>query len=170
MTSLWKYSTTLIDEHSHKTTLSYLIPADEVDIDTEFAAVHAVMLLVELALAAVTDANVYSERLTYLVSGDPTIPADADISDEAAVVCYLSGTGDPAKFHVVRIPAPIDAMFNADTVTVDITNQALQDYVAELSAGVVLSDGESINLDIQEGIASGLWRSVKKKAKPPLAS
>jgi len=45
---------------------------------------------------------------------------------------------------------------------VDITNQPLQDWVAELSQHVEVSDGESIVLDIDEGIASGYWRSVKK--------
>jgi hypothetical protein len=123
------------------------------------------MLLVKNAFAAVTDANFYSESLALLVGGSPALPAAADITDEAAIVAYLSGTGEAPKFHVVRIPAPIDGMFNADKVTVDITNQPLQDYIAELAAGVVLSDGESINLDEDEGIKSGSWRSVRKSSK-----
>lgn len=163
MTSLWRYSSTLIGTNGMKTVLNHLIPADNTTIDLEFADAHAVMLLVKNALDAVTDANFYAEALALIVGGSPTLPSDADITDVASVVCYLSGTGEVPKFHTIRIPAPIDAMFNADLVTVDITNQALQDYVAELSAGVELSDGESINLDEDEGIKSGQWISVAKK-------
>jgi len=153
---MFRWTVTLIGTNSLKTTLNFMIPEE----DYEDADAAALNLLV--ALNAVTDANVYNETLTEIRSGAATLPSDADVTDEALVITYLSGTGESAKYHPIRIPAPIDAMFLGDKVTVDITNQPLQDWVAELSQHVEVSDGESISLDIDEGIASGYWRSVKK--------
>jgi hypothetical protein len=153
---MFRWSVTLIGTNSLKTTLNFMIP-QALYVDADAAALQ---LLV--ALQAVTDANVYSETLTEIRSGSTALPADADVTDEALVITYLSGTGEAAKYHPIRIPAPIAGMFLGDLVTVDITNQPLQDWVAELSQHVEVSDGESIVLDIDEGIASGYWRSVKK--------
>ena len=156
---MFRWSVTLIGTNSLKTTLNFMIPEED------YADADAAATQLLLVLNAVTDANVYNETLTEIRSGSGTLPSDADVTDEALIVTYLSGTGEAAKYHPVRIPAPIDAMFLGDKVTVDITNQPLQDYIAELSQHVEVSDGESINLDIDEGIASGYWRSVKKLAK-----
>jgi len=110
----------------------------------------------------VTDASVFKSTLVEILTGDASLPADADVTDEALVVCYLSGTGEVPKYWNLRIPAPVEAMFNEDLVTVDITYQNLQDLVSTLSTEAKVSDNESLNLDIQEGIKNGYWRSVKK--------
>ena len=150
------YVATLIDTKGLKTSLRF--PLAEIG-HTEALADAA---LISSKFAAVTDANFYSENLVENISGSTALPADADITDEALVVTYLSGTGELGKFWNLRIPAPADAVFNADLVTVDITNQALQDLVLELSQSALVSDGEAISLDIQEGISHGFWRSIKK--------
>jgi len=153
---MFRWTVTLVGTNSLKTTLNFMIPEED------YADANTAALNLLVALNAVTDANVYNETLTEIRSGSATLPSDADVTDEALVITYLSGTGEAAKYHPIRIPAPIDAMFLGDKVTVDIANQPLQDWVAELSQHVEVSDGESINLDIDEGIASGYWRSVKK--------
>jgi hypothetical protein len=150
------YRATLIDTKGLRTTMSFNM-ADPAYADAILGAAA-----LETALEAVTDANILASSLTEKITGDGTKPADADVTDQALVVCYLSGAGEPEKFWNVRIPAPIDGMFNADLLTVDITNQPLQDFVATISSECLVSDGEPINLALQEGIHSGSWRSVKK--------
>ena len=154
----FSYVATLIDSKGLKTNLRFeLVQAAHADAVADAAVISA-------QLASVTDALFYSENVIQNISGSATVPAIgvADISDQAVVVCYLSGSGEVAKYWNLRIPAPKAALFNADQLTIDITNQDLQDLVADLSTKVLLSDGESINLALTEGIKSGAWRSVKK--------
>jgi hypothetical protein len=153
------YHVTLIDTKALKTNLRFMLAA------TDYVTARADATDIEYALGLVTDANIYQSSVIEQVTGAADLPADADITDEALVVTYLSGTGEIPKFWNLRVPAPVAAMFNADGVTVDITYQNLQDLVATLSTKALVSDGEAIDLDIQEGIASGFWRSVKKSSR-----
>ena len=152
----FRYHATLIDSRALRTTMQFVL-ADTAYVDAASAAAA-----IEAALELVTDANVFQSSLIEILTGDAELPNDADISDEAVVVLYLSGTGEWPKYWNLRIPAPVDAMFNADGVTVDITYQNLQDLVSTLSTEALVSDGEAIDLDIDEGIKRGFWRSVKK--------
>jgi len=152
----YHYRVTFIDTRGLKTSMGFLL-ADAVYADAMSAA-----QAIEAALELVTDANVYSSFLIEGITGATSLPGDADITDEALVVTYLSGAGDPAKFWNLRIPAPKSALFNADAVTIDITNQNLQDLVSTLSTEALVSDGESIDTEVNEGISHGFWRSVKK--------
>ena len=152
----FRYHVTFIDSKALKTNMQFVLA------DAAYAEAASAAAAIEAALELVTDANVHVSTLVEILTGDATLPADADISDEALVVTYLSGTGELPKYWNLRIPAPVDAMFNADGVTVDITYQNLQDLVSTLSAETLVSDGEAIDLDIDEGIKRGFWRSVKK--------
>ena len=152
----FQYHVTLIDTKANRTSVRFDL-ADTAYVDAATAAAA-----IEAAIVLVTDASVFKSTLVEILTGDASLPADADVTDEALVVCYLSGTGEVPKYWNLRIPAPKEAMFNEDLVTVDITYQNLQDLVSTLSTEALVSDGESLDLDINEGISHGFWRSVKK--------
>jgi hypothetical protein len=163
----FRYSVTLIDERAMKSTLNFQMDVSEATSAENFTLAVGEGATISAALLAVSDALVYSENLTYLISGGSSLPADADITDEAAIVCFLSEAAEVPKYHVLRIPAPADAIFEADGVTVDESDSDLIAYVDALSesGSVVVSDGEQINVDLENGISHGFWRSVKKSSQ-----
>lgn len=160
----FRYSVTLIDERALRTTLNFLMDVNEATSAENFTLAVGDASTISTALLAVSDALVYNESLAYLIGGASTLPADADISDEAAIVCFLSEAGEVPKYHVMRIPAPVDSLFEADGVTVDEADADLISYIDAVSEtnSVVLSDGEQINVDLENGISHGFWRSVRK--------
>lgn len=164
MASTWRISFTLIDQRALKTTLNYIYVASNVTLADEFSDANQAMADLKAALDAVTQGNFYSENLTYIKAGSPTLPGSADVTDLAMVVCYLSGAGEVPKYHTLRIPAPVPGLFEADGVTVDKTDADLVAYVAEV-AGFTVSDGEQIDTSIDDGIARGWWASAKKSAR-----
>ena len=163
----FRYSITMIDERALRTTLNFMMETSEATSAENFTLAVTEGAAITAALLAISDALVYAENLTFLVSGASSLPADADITDEAVVVCFLSEAAEIPKYHVLRVPAPVDAMFEADGVTVDETLAALITYVAALdeNTSVVVSDGEVINTDLENGISHGFWRSIKKTAR-----
>lgn len=167
MASKWRYSVTLVDSRSLKTTLNYTATFSGASITDEFglAQVAAADLLTDLE--AVTDAAIYSETLTYLLANNEAIPGAgvADITDEMAVVVWLSDVGSINKYHTLRIPAPIEAMIGSDGVTLDETNAAVQAYVANFDTAWEVSDGEHVVVSRENGIESGSWRSRAKSTK-----
>ncbi|MGD8327720.1 MAG: hypothetical protein PVF65_12480 [Sphingomonadales bacterium] len=165
MASTWRHTFVLVDSNKLKTTLNFKSEQSGVDIDAEFSDANTADDLLAVALAAVTDANIYSRSLTYVKGGSPALPADADITDVAIVLAYLTGTGVLPKYATLRIPAPVAGIFGADGVSIDKTDTDLIAYVAELAADFVVSDGEPIVTDIDDGIAGGSWTSVKKTRK-----
>ena len=165
MASDWKYKVTLVGSNSLRTTLIYNFHSDEALLADALAAIVTASGLVATELGQLSDANIYNEDITYLVGGSSTLPADADISDEAVVMCYLTGAGVIPKYHPIRIPAPVSGLFESDLLTVDETNADLITYVGLLEASWQVSDGEAIDTEVDNGIASGWWRSVKKSGK-----
>jgi hypothetical protein len=150
------YRVTLIDTKALKTSLSFALS------DTVYADAVTAIGLFATALGLVTDANIYSEHLIEVISGGVALPADADITDEALVVTYLSGAAEVPKYWNLRIPAPVDGLFNADGVTVDITDTDLVDLVLNIATNCFVSDGEVVDVSVDDGISHGFWRSVKK--------
>lgn len=137
---------TLIDEQGLKTTLRYdLGTTAGLDDATEVGPVWDTLRDIATALGAVTTANVFN--MTIAIRDDAfetsSLPAEAEVPEEAAVAVHLVAEPDAEKLHYLRVPAPVDALFLADGVTVDTNNAALQAYVAEL-ANIEVSDGETI--------------------------
>lgn len=165
--TIYRYTVTLVDQRAHKSTVSYLMPLSEATEVENFTIAATDAALINTALDAVTDANIFSETLSALLSGTSSLPVSADVTDEAAIVCFLSEAAEIPKYHVLRIPAPIDALFEADEKTVDETNAALIAFVDAVSEtnSVQVSDGEQINVDLENGISHGFWRSVKKSGQ-----
>lgn len=163
MTSRYRGTFVLIDERAVKTSLNYIMEIDDVGgLGAEFELAVTAMATLKTSLALITDANFYSETLAHLIAGDSAVPTDADVTDVAQVITYLTGTGVAPKFHTVRVPAPVDGIFNADQVTIDKADVDLIGYIDDLSTLVLVSDDESIVTDIDNGIAGGGWSSVKK--------
>lgn len=150
------YRVTLIDTKALKSTLSFALS------DTVYADAVTAIGLFATALGLVTDANIYSEHLVEIISGGVALPADADITDEALVVTYLSGAAEVPKFWNLRIPAPVAGVFESDGITVDKTDADLIDLILNLATNMYVSDGEVIDTTQDDGINHGFWRSVKK--------
>lgn len=165
MASTWRHTFVLLDSNKLKTTLNFISEQSGVDIAAEFASANLADDNLALELVDVTDANIYSRTLSYLKGGTASLPADADITDVALVSCYLTGAGVLPKYTTIRIPAPSAGIFGSDGVTIDKTDADLVSYVGVLADDFVVSDGESIVTDIDDGIAGGSWTSVKKTSK-----
>jgi hypothetical protein len=156
----------MIDSKGLKTTLNFVGVFDNIGLTEEFdeAQIAAGDLLTDLY--AISDANVYSESLTYLMGGSSTLPADADITDELAIVTYLTAAGEAPKYHVLRVPAPIDGVFESDGKTLDKTAAAAINYVANFGTDLwQVSDGEYVVTANSNGIDSGFWRSKAKSSR-----
>ena len=131
-----------------------------------FADVQSAADQIRGALVDITDANVAKETLTGVVSEDNQIPADADTTDEAVVAVHLNAPTEAQKLHNLRVPAPIDALFLPNGITLDISNALLQAYVLQISQHAQVSDGETVNVASgTAGIDSGYWRSRSKQLK-----
>jgi hypothetical protein len=163
MASDWRYTVVLIDEHSIKTSMVFKANIDGLSLTDEFALAQTMAADLLTDLQAVTDAAVYSESLTYVIGNSEALPADADVTDELVVLVWLSDVGEVNKQAAVRIPAPIDAAFESDGVTLDKTNAAVQAFVANFGTDLwEVSDGETVVTGRDNGIVSGHWRSRAK--------
>lgn len=100
------------------------------------------------ALAAATKATIKKQWLTYVVDEDDTIPADqsADCFEEAAISVWLNPEGQAEKLHTLRLPAAIDAVYLSDFMTVDVTNQAVVDFVTAIAQNAEVSDEEEVDI------------------------
>lgn len=96
-----------------------------------------------------------------------TLPAAADVYEEAVVSVYLSAPGEAQKLSTIRVPAPAVAIFEGTTGEerdiVDKANAGLIALVASLSTNVYLSDGEQINTGTTNGIKAGYRRTKPVK-------
>lgn len=166
MASNWRASITLLDSNGIKTTLNFKATFDNLTLADEFSDADGALSDLLSDLAAVSTATIYQSNLTLVGDGDASLPADADVTDVAFVVTYLTGAGVLPKYHTLRIPAPDDTIFGADGVTIDKADAALIAYVANFLDGAFeVSDGEHIVDDIDNGIKGGSWASVKKSPK-----
>lgn len=169
--SYWNGIVTLIDDKELKTTLRFAvgeITAADFGAEATIAWTRFNQLLTDLD--AVTDANVYNAYLRGADTAwpDSGLPADADVSDEAVIVCHTNDTDKPTEVDRLRIPAPVDALFvnNDPAQGVDVSNAALQAYVANFDVEIEFSDGEHVNLsEGTAGIAEGYWRSRKAQIR-----
>ena len=135
------------------------------DLVDEAAALNAANQI-RGALVDITDAFVARETLSLTISEDNQVPPSADVTDFAHVACHLNAPTEAQKLHVLKIPAPIDGLFQPGGVVVDITNALLQQYVQQVSQHAFVSDGEQIDTASgTAGINSGWWFSKKKSSK-----
>ncbi len=162
MSYLYTGKVTLIDEQGLKTTLTYdLGTSAGTDPSIEFPAAKNSFDSIVTALAAITTANIFQAAILFRddTQEDATLPAEAEVPEEAAVSLHIAAAPAPEKYHYIRVPAPVDTLFLADGVTVDSNNAALQAYVAALAAETTVSDGETIvTARGSGGIAAGHLR------------
>jgi len=166
MASIWRYSVTLVDTKALKTVLNFIGEFDGLSLTDEFGLAETAAGDLLTDLKAVTDAAVFKTSLALLQEEGEALPADADVTDEAAIVTWLSDVDALPKYHTIRIPAPID-MFQSDEVTVDKTNANLIAYIANFGgSGYQVSDGEYVVTSRENGISHGFWRSRAKSTNP----
>lgn len=141
-----------------KSTLKFeLNSADYAEADAD-----AGTLLTYLGL--ITDAEISRLVLSeeQMVSG--VRPAHAvNVFDEAVVTTYLDAATN--KLHTIRVPAPTAALFLADGQTVNVANADLINWVAQLAAVAVVSDGEAIDTSVNNGMVEGYRRSKARRMK-----
>lgn len=146
MAFLYEGRITLIDEQGLKTTLRYdLGTTIGTDIATEIGPVWAELEAIGTTLDVITTANIFRMELGFRddANESSSLPAEAEVPEEAAVAVHLTAEPEAEKLHYLRIPAPVDALFLADGVTVDVNNADLQAYIADVAVAEV-SDGETI--------------------------
>jgi len=160
----WVGTVTLADEKGLKTVMRYFIPNEPL---TPYDSAKASLDAIVAELDPITDATIAQVTLTQLTEADDALGApNSDVSDEAAIVVYINETGTLPKYHTIRVPAPVDGIFEADLITVDRDDADLVAYVAALAEHTEVSDGEQINTALgEDGMKSGEWRSVKKNPK-----
>lgn len=110
-------------------------------------------------LAAVSDAAISNLVISYHDdSVDTAMTGSADVFEYANVVLYLDDKGD--KTVNLRIPAPSIGIFLGTTGEardlVDIADTDLVDFIAEISMYYTVSDGETVDTTINEGIKGGV--------------
>jgi len=125
---------------------------------------------------AVTTAGLVDAYLTFKDVGanpwaDTTAQSGSEVSNEAVISTYLLPS-DPAaedvgpEYWILRVPSPIDAIFESDLITVDRNNALLQALVDEIEAAAHVSDEEKIDLTSGiNGMKSGKWISKARKPK-----
>lgn len=170
MASTYEVALTLRDSKALTTTLRFTGIFIGADAPAEYALALAAAQQLQQSIEAVTDAIVAKNTLAYVVAGDTAVPAAgvADITDECAVVCFLTAAGVAPKYHTLRIPAPIDGMFESDGYTLDESNVPVQQFVANFDDADIefsVSDNEKIVTANDNGISHGFWRSRSKSTR-----
>lgn len=116
------------------------------------------------SLVAITDANVAGEFITGTVSEDNQLPAGADTTDELVIITHLNAPATAEKLHALRVPAPVDTVWNPDLQTLDMANADVVQFVQQISQHAEVSDGETINTSSGvNGMKRGYFRSRAKK-------
>lgn len=168
MASTWRYSVTLIDSKAIKTTLNYEGLFSGLSLEDEFGLAQTAAADMKAALLDITDALVYREALAYQIGGGTSLPADADVTDELAIIAFLTADDVAPEYATLRVPAPVDAVWESDGITLDKTNADVIAYVALFDLpdnGFQVSDGQYVETDNQDGISSGHWRSKAKSTR-----
>jgi hypothetical protein len=113
------------------------------------------------ALAAITLGTIEEVSIKSIVSTSAAQPAyGVNTREQAVVSAYLNAAG--TKLHNVVIPAPVDEIVNPNGMDVDVTNADLITYIAALADNVQVSDGESIDTTVTNGMKEGHTRTVSK--------
>ena len=158
----------LVDERGEKTYIQYSIDTPTnipfAGADLTAAAGHITDLAAKLG--ALSNANIFLAELRIRVIDNATLGADgSDVSNEAVLEVFINPTGQLEKVTKIRIPSPLESLFELDKKTVDLENADLADYVDEVDAGVFLSDGEQINDALGvNGVKKGYWVSKSRRA------
>jgi hypothetical protein len=144
------FNVTVADYEGNKSTLRYDVNKDDIaDLATDIADLTgAGGLLADLE--AVTDAKVvgYSVGVSFAEDGSPYADAGVEIEKIAEIVAKIAG--EPDKWAVFRIPAPVSGIFGAgpgeSAKLIDPTDADLQAYLANFESGALCftSDGEVI--------------------------
>lgn len=167
MSQSWKGKITLVGSKLPTTTKTFDLQVDEAAlIDAQFTQALAQLAAIEAALLAVTDAIVGRSWVTHTVTESGILGA-GDTTDEARISCYINDALEVPKHAILAIPAPSAAIFTAgDANKVDEGDADVIAYVAAVANNAFVSDGEQINLAIDNGIKDGYWASRARSMRP----
>jgi len=160
MSYFWKVTLNFQDERGNKTRRTFKKETLGADMAVEGALVKGQVGDLVAAFEAVTQASVTASigLVDDSVGGDAPI-AGSDVSNVALVNLYIAPP-PLEKLANISIPAPLNALFVGGSAgtDVDITNAALIALVDEFSATWEISDGENVDVTVQDGIKNGEWR------------
>jgi hypothetical protein len=98
-----------------------------------------------------------------VISEDDQVPADADTTDELVIAVHLNDPTAAKKLGILRVPAPVDAVWEPGGVVLDKANADVVQFVQQISQHAFISDGEQVNTSSgTDGIDRGYFRSRKK--------
>jgi hypothetical protein len=128
----------------------------------DYAAAEAAIGQITAALAAITDAALRRVTLTAVQFEDLVTPGGGDVFENALLNLYLDAAGEKVTQHYV--PAPVIGVFLAtdgkNRDVIDTGDVDLVQYVQQLSQHAFVSDGEQVDVTVNDGIESGV-RSVR---------
>lgn len=123
----------------------------------DYALAEAAINQIAGALAAVSDATLASVTLTGVVSEDGAAGA-GDVFENAMLNLFLDAAGE--KKTQWYVPAPAIGVFLAtegkNRDVVDTADAAIIQLVQQLSQHAYISDGEQVNVTINNGIENGV--------------
>jgi hypothetical protein len=123
----------------------------------DYAAAEIAITQITGALATVTDATLSQVTLTAVVSTD-VAAGGGDVFENALINAFLDAAGE--KTTQTYIPAPAQAIFLAvDGVNRDVVDTGDADliqYIQQLEQHAFVSDGEQINVTVNNGMKNGV--------------
>ena len=158
---MWFYVVSLRGHgQNDKTSLTFQLDTTAVPL-ADYASARAAANSIRGSLVDITNAFITKEQVTEVFFEDNQRPADnVDVFEEAALVCYLNAPDEAEKLHVLRVPAPIDAMFLVDGETVNQSNALVLQFIQQVGDHAYVSDGEQI--DYSAGNNGGLKKGYKR--------
>lgn len=167
----WELAVTLVDNQGNTSTSRYTLfngatalpPADYTEASAAASALIADLDAVTLAV--IKSYSIY-ERF---VEDALTLPGQGvEVEDRAAITVQIED--NPLKRSMLYVPSPIAAMFQATSgpsaLDVDVSNTALQNFVANFNNGgaanATISDGELVDAGAAN---SGIVKGVRTKRR-----
>lgn len=151
------------DEKGNTTSRTHKAEFPGVDMAVEFSDF---VLDAEALLADYRAASTAGVHVVYTILDEDHLAdapaAGSDVSDVAHVNTFIEGPPSE-KLWALSVPSPIPTMFIGGSAgtEVDPDNVELVALVAELASEWEVSDGETIDTGINDGIKDGEWRSRK---------
>lgn len=142
--TVFQVTFTLQDAYGRKTRKRYETEdISGADIGAEFLLAHTAAGDLFTDLSNLTEAEVLYYTVGTEVTATDSVVAEANI-DEGLT---MTVTKPDNKRGTLKVPAPINAVFNADG-TVDLTDAAITAYIANFQSGgdFTFSDGEKVDV------------------------
>lgn len=128
----------------------------------DYAAADNALTQIVGALDTITDAAVRRATLTAVHTEDLVTAGGGDVFENAMINVFLDAAGE--KVGQLYVPAPVIGIFLAATGknrdVLDTADADLIQYVQQIEQHAYISDGEQVDVTVNNGIDSGV-RTVR---------